>query len=171
MIVQVLVALGMLAGVVSSLLPILPGTVIIWASIILHKLWFGDDSVAWWVVIFTGVLAALAQLLDILAGYWGARRFGATRAGAIGALVGGIVGPFVSTPLFGWFSGPFAPLFGLIIGPIVGALVGEMAQGRTTREAGRAGFGTVVGGVVAFAAKFGIGLFMVGFFYILLWTR
>jgi len=155
-------------GILACLLPILPGNIIIWLGILLHKLWMQEASVSWLVVLITGGLAVLAQVLDFVAGYWGAKRFGASRRGAVGALLGGIIGPLFATPLFGWFAGPLAPLFGLVVGPIIGALVGELSSGRTSREASRAGAGTVVGGILAFAIKFALGLLMAGLFYMAL---
>lgn len=57
------------------------------------------------------------------------------------------------------------PLFWLIVGPIAGAVVGELAAGRTFREGGKAGVGAVVGGIIAFALKFGISMCVIALFF------
>jgi uncharacterized protein YqgC (DUF456 family) len=110
--------------------------------------------VTWNIVILTGILTLFGQIVDFLMGIWGARKFGASWKGAIGAFVGAFIGFFVPPPLF-W----------LIVGPIAGAVVGELAAGRTFRDGGKAGVGTVVGGIIAFALKFGISMCVIALFF------
>jgi uncharacterized protein YqgC (DUF456 family) len=142
-------------GLITSLLPVVPGSLIVWTGVIVHKLWLGDASVSWKIVIITGLLMLVGQIADIVLGVWGARKFGATWKGAVGALVGAVVGFFIPPPLF-W----------LIVGPVIGAVIGELLAGRTMKEGGKAGFGTVVGSVVAFALKFGLSVCVVSLFFL-----
>ena len=144
-----------MVGLVGSLLPVVPGSFIVWLGVIMHRLWMGADaSVTWKIVILTGILTLFGQIVDFLMGIWGARKFGASWKGAVGAFVGAFVGFLVPPPLF-W----------LIVGPIAGAVVGELAAGRTFREGGKAGVGTVVGGIIAFALKFGISMCVIALFF------
>lgn len=144
-----------MVGLVGSLLPVVPGNFIVWLGVIVHRLWMGADaSVTWKVVILTGILTLFGQIVDFLMGIWGARKFGASWKGAVGAFVGAFVGFFVPPPLFR-----------LIVGPIAGAVVGELAAGRTFRDGGKAGVGTVVGGIIAFALKFGISMCVIALFF------
>lgn len=142
-----------LIGLATSLLPVVPGNFIVWAGVIAHKLWLGDASVSWKIVLVTGVITLLGQAGDLLLGIWGARKFGASWNGAVGALLGAGVGLFVPPPLF-W----------LIVGPVLGAVVGEVYTGRTWQDGGGAGLGTIIGGAVAFAVKFGLSVCVVGIF-------
>ena len=144
-----------LIGLATSLLPVVPGSLIVWSGIIIHKLWLGDDSVTWKIVIITGVITLIGQLADFVMGIWGARKFGASWKGALGAFLGAFVALFVPPPLF-W----------LIIGPVVGAIIGELLAGRTFKAGSKAGFGTVVGGIVAFALKFSLSVCIVALFYV-----
>jgi uncharacterized protein YqgC (DUF456 family) len=145
-----------LIGLVTSLLPVVPGSVIVWLGVITHRLWIGpDDSVAWKIVILSGILTLIGLLGDFVLGIWGARKFGASWKGAVGALLGAFIGFFLPPPLF-W----------LIVGPILGAVIGELAAGRTFRDGGRAGLGTVIGGIVAFALKFGISVCVIALFFL-----
>lgn len=140
-------------GFVGSFLPIVPGSLIVWLGIVTHKLLVPDDSVSWSFFWIATAIAILAQLLDSLCTYWGARRFGATWQGAVGGLIGGVLGAI------------FFNLPGLVIGPILGVVVVELLRSRNLRTAGRAGVGTVVGGFVAFVVKFGLTcLLIAGFF-------
>ncbi len=52
----------------------------------------------------------------------------------------------------------------LIVGPILGAVVGELVAGRSFRDGGKAGVGTIVGGILAFALKFGLSVCVVALF-------
>ena len=147
-------------GLAGSLLPVVPGSLIVWLGVIVHRLWMGAEaSVSWKIVIIAGVLTLLGQLADFVMGVWGARKFGASWKGAVGAFSGAFVGFFIPPPLF-W----------LIVGPILGAVIGELAAGRSFRDGGKAGIGTVIGGVLAFALKFGISVCVIAlFFFDLFW--
>lgn len=150
------VILFFLVGFLGSFLPILPGAVIIWAGIIVHKLWLGEESISWtWVGIATGLMV-LAQLADYACTVWGARKFGASWRGGLGALLGGILGLFIPPQLVMIFAGPF-----------VGAVAAEYLGGSLAEASVKAGVGTLVGGLVAFGAKIAIGIAMILGFFIL----
>ena len=152
----VVASLFFLVGLLGSFVPIVPGGILIWAGILVHKLWMGPESVPWSFVGWTAGAVVVAQCLDMLCTWWGARRFGASWRGALGAVVGGIIG--VLTLGF----------IGLVVGPVLGAIVAELLSDRSLRDAGRAGLGTVVGGAVAFVLKFGISCAMIVGFFLLL---
>lgn len=140
-------------GVLGSILPVLPGCVIVWAGIVVYKLWV-PDGVSWHLVGYTAGLAALAQLLDFIAGYYGTKKFGGSTRGAIGAVLGGIIGPFVLTPFIG-----------LVIGPVIGAILGEISANKSLRDSGKAGLGTLLGGIASFVIKICIAFSMTAWFY------
>ena len=147
----------MLIGVVGSLLPALPSTPVVLVVAVLHKLYFGDAGAAWWVIGVLAGLTVVSLVLDHLATLYGAKKLGATWKGAVGAVVGGIVGLFFSLP-------------GILLGPFVGAVVFELAGGRNLKESGRAGLGATLGllagalGKAAFCAAMMI-LFAVNVIY------
>jgi uncharacterized protein YqgC (DUF456 family) len=143
-------------GLAGSLLPVVPGTLIVWLGVITHRLWMGaEESITWKIVILSGVLTLFGQVADFVMGVWGARKFGASWKGAVGAFVGAFIGFLIPPPLF-W----------LIVGPILGAVIGELAAGRSFRDGGKAGIGTVVGGILAFALKFGISVCVIALFFL-----
>ncbi|MGB0409596.1 MAG: DUF456 domain-containing protein [Opitutales bacterium] len=144
-----------LTGLLTSLLPWVPGNFIVWAGIVLHKLWLGEASVGWDLVVLTGAITLMGQLADLVMGIWGARKFGASWKGALGALLGASMGFFLPPPLF-W----------LIVGPIIGAILGEIYAGRTWQDGSRAGLGTVIGSILAFAARFGLSVCVIGIFFL-----
>lgn len=142
-------------GLLSSVLPVIPGNVIVWSGILIHKLWMTDASVSWKLVWITGGITLFSLLADLAFGYWGAKRFGASWKGAVGALVGACIGLFLPPPIL-W----------LILGPIIGAIVGELIAGRSFRDGGKAGFGTILGSVLSFGVKLGLSACVILLFYI-----
>lgn len=152
----IVVAFLFIVGFFGAFLPILPGVLIVWFAILIDKLWTGDESVSWNFFWIATALMILAQIVDLICTYWGVKRFGGSWRGGLGAILGLIIGPFVFAPM---------PLFGLIIGPIIGAILGEVLGGMRLRRASKAGFGTVIGGLLAFVIKIAIVCFMIGGFY------
>ena len=128
----VLALLLMCVGVAGSILPGLPSTPVVLLSAIAHKLYFGATGAAWWVIAVLAALTVLSLIVDYLASVYGAKRLGATWRGAIGAIVGGLVGLAFSFP-------------GILLGPFLGAFVFELVGRRAVREASLAGVGATLG--------------------------
>lgn len=132
-------------GLIGTVLPIVPGPTIIGAAVVLHRVLVGpEQSVSWLIVGIVVVLTLLSYILESLAGYFGAKRFGATKWGALGAVLGGIVGLFFGLP-------------GLFVGPVIGAIAVEFVRGRKLIAAGKAGWGTLLGNLGGMLAKLIIG--------------
>ncbi len=107
-------SLLLLAGLAGSVLPVLPGPPLSWLGIIaFHFCSYGNFSWTFHLWMFVGML--LITVLDYLIPMWGAKKFGGSRAGVIGAGVGLLAGLF------------FGPV-GVIAGPFVGALVFELVS-------------------------------------------
>src|SRR5205823_3888678 len=141
-------------GLIGSVLPILPGTTIILAAAIIHRIMLGSDkSIGWRTMVILVLLTLATYALDVLAGYFGAKYFGATKWGTLGAILGALVGLF-----FG--------LIGLFVGPIIGAIVGEVIAGKRMIDAGRAGWGSFLGNIGAMLAKLIIALAMIIIFLV-----
>ena len=128
----ILALLVMCVGLAGSILPGLPSTPLVLAGAVGHKLYFGPTGAAWWVLVVLGAFTAVSLVVDYAASVYGAKKLGATWRGAVGAIVGGLIGLF-----FG--------LVGILIGPFAGAMIFEMAGGREWREASRAGVGATLG--------------------------
>lgn len=148
-----LVAIVLMAiGLIGTVLPVLPGTTIILGAALIHRIALGADrSLGWSALIALFVLTFLSYAIEAAAGFLGATRFGATRWGVMGAVVGGLAGMFFGLP-------------GLFVGPVVGAFVGEILGGRQLIKATRAGWGTVLGSLAGAVGKTFIGLAMVAIF-------
>jgi uncharacterized protein YqgC (DUF456 family) len=104
------------------------------------------------------VVAAAGELLELLSGALGARKGGAGRRGAAGALLGGFVGAIVGT-----FMIP-VPVVGSLIGACAGACLGawslEVSGGRDVGESFRAGVGAGVGRALGTLVKLAAGVLL-----------
>jgi len=144
-----LVAVLFAVGLIGAVLPILPGTTIILAAAIIHRIALGPEkSVGWRTIVILILLTLASYAFDFLSGYFGAKYFGATRWGAFGGILGAIVGIF-----FG--------LLGLLAGPVIGALAGELLGGKRLIDAGRAGWGSLLGNLAGMIGKLIIAVIMI----------
>ena len=112
-----------------------------------------DKSIGWYTIIVLVLLTLATYALDVLAGYFGTKYFGATKWGTFGAILGAVVGLF-----FG--------LIGLFVGPVIGAITGEIIAGKRMIDAGRAGWGSLLGNIGAMLAKLIIALAMIIIFLV-----
>jgi uncharacterized protein len=141
-------------GLIGTVLPVFPGTIIILAAALLHRLMLGPEkSIGWRTIAILVLLTLTTYALDFLSGYFGARFFGATKWGMFGAILGAIVGFF-----FG--------IIGLFVGPVIGAVAGEFIAGKRVIDAGRAGWGSLLGNLGAMIGKLVIALVMITIFFL-----
>ncbi|MFO7273238.1 MAG: DUF456 domain-containing protein [Bacillota bacterium] len=122
----------MLVGVAGTLIPALPGLPIVFLAMLGYALVEGFREITPGFLAVALLVVVATQVAEHYARAWGAKRFGAGRAGAWGAVIGSIAGLF------------FMPL-GLLLGPFLGALLFELFAGRSGGEAFRAGLGGLVG--------------------------
>jgi uncharacterized protein YqgC (DUF456 family) len=139
-------------GLIGTVLPVFPGTTIILAAAVIHRMMLGPEkSVGWRAIAILVLLTLASYALDFVGGYFGAKYFGATRWGTFGAIMGALVGLF-----FG--------IIGLFVGPVVGAIVGEFIAGKRMIDAGRAGWGSLLGNLAGMIGKLMIALLMITIF-------
>jgi len=146
-----LAAVLVVAGLLGLILPALPGAPLLFAGLLVAA-WVEDFSyVAGGTLAVLGALALLTYVVDFVASALGARRFGASNRAVAGAAIGALVGIFFGLP-------------GILLGPFVGAVVGELAGRRGARDAARAGVGATVGLALGVAAKLALAFSMLGIF-------
>lgn len=153
--VWIITGLLFAAGLAGCVLPVLPGHLLIIAGAIAYRLMVGPGAgIAWWGFAILVLLMAVAQAFEIISGSLGAKWFGGSKWGAIGALVGGIAGLF------------FLP-FGLLVGPLVGAFGFEKAFAKKdNRDSAVSGVGSVVGTVAGMIFKIVVGVMMIAWFFV-----
>ncbi|HPF51271.1 MAG TPA: DUF456 domain-containing protein [Draconibacterium sp.] len=131
----VLIVLGvlfMISGILGCVLPILPGPPLSYLGILLlqftSKYQFSTRFMIIWAVITVVVYA-----LDYVIPAWGTKKFGGSKRGVWGSIIGLVIGLF------------FFPPFGIIIGPFLGAIIGELSSGKDSGSALKSGFGSFLG--------------------------
>jgi uncharacterized protein len=138
-------------GVAGTVLPALPGTVLVLAGIVLGA-WIDDFTrVGWGVVAGAAVLAVIAWVLDYVAGLLGARKAGASRQAIVGAALGTLAGLFMG-------------LIGVLFMPLVGAAIGEWLARRDHGQALKVGVATWLGIMAGMVSKVVIAFMMIGLF-------
>jgi len=67
---------------------------------------------------------------------------------------------------FGAITGLFFGIIGLFVGPVIGAIAGEFIAGKRMSDAGRAGWGSLLGNIGGMIAKLVIALAMITIFLV-----
>jgi uncharacterized protein YqgC (DUF456 family) len=142
----------MLAGIIGSFLPVLPGVPVSWLGLVC--LYLAPSLPFDWVfIIITAVVAIALYILDYIIPAMGTKKFGGSKAGAWGTTIGLVVGIIAPIP------------FGILIGPFLGALIGELVFNQTEgKKAFTAAFGSFLGFLASTFMKFFATLVYLGIF-------
>ena len=73
-------------GLIGTLIPMLPGIIIIAAGCVWQGV-MGRENLAWWEWTVLALLVAGGMVIDKLSGGMGAKKFGSTAAGIWGAII------------------------------------------------------------------------------------
>ena len=143
------------AGLVGIVVPALPGTILIFAGLLVGA-WADDFArVGPLMLTIIGVTGAASYAVDFVASALGARHLGASRRAMVGAALGTLLGLFVG-------------FVGVIIGPFLGAIAGELTQHRDWKRAGKAGLAAWIGFAIGTAVKVALAFVMIGLFAVAL---
>jgi hypothetical protein len=147
----ILCATLILVGLAGTVLPVLPGTILVLSGIVLGA-WIDDFSrVGMTTLVVVSVLASIAWILEYLAGLMGAKKAGASKQALLGAALGTVLGLFIG-------------LVGVLFMPLIGATVGEYLAQKDQKRAVKVGVATWVGIIVGLIAKVVLAFVMVGIF-------
>lgn len=150
------VGLGlMIGGLAGTFLPVVPGPLVIFLGAVSYwAILWGEAKIGIGGFIVLFVLLALTQIVEMLSSAVGAKVFGASKWGALGAIVGGIIGFF-----FG--------IIGIVVGPLIGAFAFEMLFAKKKiKPATKSTWGTFIGATAGIVIKVAIGVLMIGWFFV-----
>jgi hypothetical protein len=156
--ILLLTALLMIAGLAGSVLPGIPGSPLILLGAFLYAWYTGFAQITWTTLLGLLILTLLSQFVDFFASVLGVKRRGGSRWGMAGALLGGI---------FGIFAGG---IVGLILGTFLGAFFLEMIHTRNVEASWKSGVGTLIGFLFGTLGKLGIALLMIALFLFKIWV-
>lgn len=120
-------------GIIGCIVPGIPGPPFSFASLILLSIAKHWEPFSTTFLISMAALTIVVTALDYIIPAAGAKKYGASKFGFWGAIIGMILGIL------------FAPPFGMIIGAFIGAVVGEMLIGKQSDKALKAGWGVFIG--------------------------
>jgi len=147
-----------LVGLAGCILPLLPGTTLILAAMVLHKLLL-PAQLSWWLLGAIALLWLLSLLMDLAGVIIGTRIFGGSKWGMAGAGGGALVGVFFSLPA-------------LLLGTFLGAVVAEKFIGRKSGgQSLRSGVGAATGFLLSTVARTACALAMIALFLVGLLSR
>ena len=148
--------LFVLVGFAGAVLPAIPGPPLVFLGLVAGAAADDFTRVGWGTLTVLFVLTGLTFVIDFAATALGAQRAGASRWAIGGAVVGSLVGLAFGLP-------------GLLLGPFFGAIAGEWFARRDLLQAGKVGFATWLGMLLAAVAKLAILLLMLGVFGLAWW--
>ncbi len=152
----------MMVGIIFTVVPPIPGTLIIWVAAIGYGLLAGWENLGWWTFAIMTMLMVVGLVADFVGGQFGARIGGAScLAIALGSVVGfvlGILGSIIGTPVVGCLAG--------LLGTLGGILLVERVRYKDWHTALNATKGFFAGNLVGIMARFTAGVVMFGVFLV-----
>jgi uncharacterized protein len=154
----IVLGLCVLIGLIGAIMPGIPGGGLIWGGVLVFAIWTKGEWLSWPTVVIVGILSLVGGIGQYFISGYGAKKFGASKWGAVGAFAGFIIGGIVFPPL------------GCLIGAFIGAVAVELylkrdklkkgedgepgdAKGEA-KKATMAGLGAVIGSVGSFLFEF-----------------
>ncbi len=138
------VALGLIVaviGFIGCIMPAIPGPPLSYASLLMLSLVRDWEPFGLSFLLVMGLLTVVVSALDYIIPAAGARKYGSSKFGVWGSIIGMLLGMI------------FFSFFGLVLGGLAGAIVGELYAGKTGHAALRAGWGVLIGNVTAILFK------------------
>lgn len=139
-----LIVLGLilaLLGIAGCLLPVIPGPPLSFLALIILSYARNWEAFSGTFLVIMGILTVVVMILDYVIPAGGAKKYGASKPGVIGSVIGMFGGLF------------FFPPWGLFLGAFAGALIGELMARKGGKEALRAGWGVFMGIMVSAGLK------------------
>lgn len=135
------IVIFLLAGFIFAILPVFPGVIFTLGAVGIFVVWRGYEAIgafSFWLIVALGFFYFF---VDWIAGIIGAKKFGASKFGVLGVILGGILGPLA-------LGFP-----GLIIGPVLGGFTLEFFANRDLKRSLRLSQGALVGFILGTFGK------------------
>ncbi len=143
-------------GLVSCVLPPLPGPPIAYCALLLA--YFGlhrMKNLPLWLLITYAVIIVISLIIDYFIPVWSTKKFGGTKAGVRGCFIGIAAGIMLS---------PFAGIW-IIVCPFIGAMLAEIIAGEDFDGAIKSGISSFIGFLLTSGIKIILVLMMCVHFF------
>jgi len=130
-----------ITGVIGCIVPVIPGPFFSFSALLVVSFAESRETYQITFLVIMGALMLLVTILDFVIPAAAARRYGASRPGIWGSLIGMVLGMVLFPPL------------GVFIGALAGAVTGELLNGGIGRQALGAGWGIFIGNMASIAVK------------------
>jgi len=152
-----LILLGIICtviGVIGCIFPAIPGPPLSYAALILLQFAKEEPVFSRSFLVKFAILTIVVSLGDYLLPLLGAKKYGTSKYGIWGAILGMMAGII------------FFPPFGMILGIFIGAIVGELIAGKENSMALKSGLATFIGSMTAVLIKLSLSLVMAFYFFV-----
>ncbi|MCL5997493.1 MAG: DUF456 domain-containing protein [Chloroflexi bacterium] len=141
-----------LLGLIGAVVPVLPGSLLIWLGAFLYAQADGFRAFGWPTLIVLGLMVLVTWGSDLLLTTLITRKTGASWKATAGAIAGGIPGGLLLSGVF--------PLVGTVFGAIVGAVIGVLLVEYLGHRDWRAAFDAARGYIIGYLASAALQLFL-----------
>ncbi len=142
----------LLIGFAGCIIPGIPGPPIAYIGLLIQVFKTENPFTTKFLIIWALIMVAVSAL-DYIVPVIGTKKFGGSKRGVWGSVIGLFAGIF------------FFPPIGLIIGPFLGAFIAELTGGKETESALKAGFGSFIGFLTGVALKLVVTGLMAYYFF------
>lgn len=150
-----------LVGMIGIIVPILPGTLLIWLSVLVYAIIDGFEAVDWYSFSVITIIALVTGTADLWLSLLGSKKGGASWEAMLTGVIGAITGFF----LLGSLLPVIGNMIGGIVGYSVGVLIGQYIKYREWNAAFKATLGGLIGWGVATIIQ-GVGGFLMAIIFI-----
>ena len=148
--VYIIVAVLILAGIIGSILPFLPGPPLIFFGALIYGFYDKFDKVNFIILSILLAMVLGSIILDFISGALGAKKAKASAMAVGGTILGGLVGLL------------FFNFIGLIVGTFAGAFIAELVFARSgSSKALKVGLSSLLGFLTGAVAKVLISIIMI----------
>ena len=152
----IIFAFILLAGLIGCVIPVVPGPLLAYVSILFLSLFTSHKVSDYFLVMWAGIVIAVTAL-DLWLQVYGVKKFGGKKKAINGTIIGLIVGLLVPIP------------FGFIIGPFVGAFIGARTEEEDLTKVFKIAFGALAGFLSGTILKLAVSAYLAYEFFRVLW--
>ena len=128
--ILIIILLLCIVGIIGCIAPGLPGPPLNYAALLLMQFKYESFSLTF-MIVWAGIVI-LAGIMNYFIPIWFAKKYGASKYGIWGSIIGMVIGIF------------FTPV-GMVLGMLLGAIIGEMISGNNGVKSIKSGIATFAG--------------------------